>query len=127
MYAELSGDLKDLTQHEEYLRATDSLVLSDCKSLADALMNTGSASSKTSEDKRLCIEISMIKQRLEDAETQFQWVDNTYMLSDVLTKGLERGRWDILDTVLRTSRYCIKPTQAMLDERKRKKALREGS
>ena len=48
-----------------------------------------SAASKTSEDKRLGIELSMIKQRLSRNETRFQWVEAT-MLADVLTKGKER-------------------------------------
>ena len=101
-------------------------MLSDCKSLADALNNTGCAASKTSEDKRLAIELSMIKQRLEDQETSFQWVDAAYMLSDVLTKGLERGRWDILEKALRTSRYSIRPTEDMLQDRAKKRAEKQG-
>ena len=126
MYGEMCGDIKSLSDHEAYLRETPALVLSDCKSLADALNNTGCAASKTSEDKRLAIELSMIKQRLEDQETSFQWVDAVYMLSDVLTKGLERGRWDILEKALRTSRYSIRPTEDMLQDRAKKRAEKQG-
>ena len=68
----------------------------------------------------------MIKQRLEDQETSFQWVDAVYMLSDVLTKGLERGRWDILEKALRTSRYSIRPTEDMLQDRAKKRAEKQG-
>ena len=126
MYGEMCGDIKSLSDHEDFLKSTPALVLSDCKSLADALNNTGCAASKTSEDKRLAIELSMIKQRLEDQETSFQWVDAAYMLSDVLTKGLERGRCDILEKALRTSRYSMRPTEDMLQDRAKKRAEKQG-
>ena len=45
------------------------------------------AASKTSEDKRLGIELSMIKQRLSRNETRFQWVEGATMPAHVLTKG----------------------------------------
>ena len=54
---------------------TDALCVNDCKSLGDVLLAAGSAASKTSEDKRLGIEFSMIKQRLSRNETRFQWVE----------------------------------------------------
>lgn len=118
MYGELSGDLIDLSEHENYLAQTESLVLSDCKSLNDALTSAGSAASKTSEDKRLGIEIAMIKQRMARMETKFQWVDAQYMCSDVLTKGLHRGRLDLLSALMSSARYKIKPTDEMLEKRK---------
>ena len=127
MYGELNGDLVDLADHEAYLARTDSVVLSDCKSLADALTSAGSAASKTSEDKRLGIEISMIKQRLARSETRFQWVDAAYMCSDVLTKGLHRGRLDLLSNLLASARYRIKPTDEMLEARRQKRENTKAS
>ena len=61
------------TKHD--LQMTDALCVNDCKSLADALLAAGYAANKTSEDKRLGIELSMIKQRLSRNETRFQWVE----------------------------------------------------
>lgn len=127
MYGELSGDLQDLQNYEFYLTSTESVALSDCKSLADAVTSAGSAASKTSEDKRLAIELSMIKQRLAAHETRFQWIDAAYMISDVLTKGLARGRIDLLEKLLRTSRYTIKPTKDMLDARAAQRASKASS
>ena len=72
------------------VRSPNALCVNDCKSLADALLAAGSAASKTSEDKRLGIELSMIKQRLSSNETRFQWVEGATMPADVLTKGKER-------------------------------------
>ena len=57
------------------------------KSLADALLAAGSAASKTSEDKRLGVELSMIKQRLFRNETRFQWVERATMLADGSHQG----------------------------------------
>ena len=81
----------DLAEYETYLQVTEALCVNDCKSLADALLAAGSAASKTSEDKRLGIELSMIKQRLSRNATRFQWVEGATMPADVLTKGKERG------------------------------------
>ena len=71
LYAELFGDLCDLVGYETYLQVTETLCVNDYKSLADALFAAGSAASKTSEDKRFGIELSMIKQRLSRNETRF--------------------------------------------------------
>ena len=65
LYGELCGDLCDLAEHETYLQATEALCVNDCKSLADALLATGSAASKTSEDNRLGIE--PVGRRRDDA------------------------------------------------------------
>ena len=78
LYGELCGDLCDLAEYENPSPSDGSFV-NDCKSLADALLAAGSAASKTSEDKRLGIELSMIKQRLSRNETRFQWVEGATM------------------------------------------------
>ena len=85
LYGELcGGTCADLAEYETYLQMTEALSVNDCKSLADALLAAGSAASKTSEDKRLGIELSMIKQRLSRNETRFQCVT---MPADVLDQG----------------------------------------
>ena len=107
---------------------TDALCVNDCKSLADALLAAGSAASKTSEDKRLGIELSMIKQRLFRNETRFQWVDGATMPADVLTKGMERGQVELLRKMLHTARYQIRAISEMSEERRQaceRKSLRQ--
>ena len=47
LYGELCGDLCDLAEYETYLQVTEALYVNDCKSLADALLAAGSATSKT--------------------------------------------------------------------------------
>ena len=87
LHGELCRDLCDLAEYENYHQATEALCVNDCKSLADALLAAGSAASKTSEDERLGIELSMIKQRLSRNETRIQWVERATKPADVLTKG----------------------------------------
>ena len=91
--------------------------MNDCKSLADALLAAGSAASKASE-KRLGIELSMIKQRLSRNETRFQWVEGATMPADVLTKCKERGHVELLRKLLHTARYQILANSEMLEERR---------
>jgi hypothetical protein len=121
-WGELSGELTNIENFEEYLRQTDAIALNDCKPLADALNNRGSAVSKTSEDKRLAIELSMIRQRLGRDETLFQWVENMYMAADVLTKATDRGNVTALIKVMTESVMTIKPTDEMLEARAKKSA-----
>ena len=71
LYGELCGLLCGLAVNETYLQVTEASCVNDCKSLADALLAAGSAASKTSEDKRHGIELSMIKQRRSRNETRF--------------------------------------------------------
>jgi hypothetical protein len=120
-WGELSGSLANIDNFEEYLRQTDAIAVNDCKSLADALNNRGSAVSKTSEDKRLAIELSIIRQRLSRHETMFQWVENMYMAADVLTKGTERGNVAAMVKVMTESVMMIKPTDEMMETRARKR------
>ena len=87
LFDELCGNLCDLAEYETYLQKTEALCANDCKSLADALLAAGSAASKTSENKRLGIELSMIKQRPSRNETRFRWVEFSTMPTDVLTKA----------------------------------------
>ena len=118
LYGELCGDLCNIAEYETYLQKTDALCVNDCKSLADALLAAWSAASKTSEDKRLGTEPSMIKQRLSRNKARFQWVEGATMLADVLTKGKERGHVELLRKLFHTARYQILANSEMLEERR---------
>ena len=115
---ELCRDLCDLAEYENFLQATEAWCVNDCKSLADALLSNGTAASKAFEDKRLGIELSMIKQRLSRNETSFQRVKGATMPADVLTEGKERGHVELLRMLLHTARYQIRATSEMLQERR---------
>ena len=117
MFRVIYGDLCDLAEYENYLRATEDLCVNDCKSLADALLAAGSVASRKSDDKRLGTELSMIKLRLSRNETRFQWVDGATTPADVPTKDKERGHVEHLKKLLRTARYQTRATSEMLEER----------
>ena len=119
LYSELCGDLCDHAEYENSLQATEALCANDCKSLADALLAAVAVASKTSEDKRLGIELSMMKQRLFRNETRFQWVKGATMPADVLTKGKKRSHVEFLRKLLHTARYQIRATSEMLEERRK--------
>ena len=118
LYGDLCGDLCDLAEYETHLQVTEALCVNDCKSLADALLAAGSAASTTSEDKRLGIELSMIKQRPSRNETRVQWVESATMPADVVTKGNERGHVELLRKLLHTARNQALATSEMLEERR---------
>ena len=100
------------------MRKLEAPCVNDCKRLANALLAAGAAASKTSEDKRLGIELSMIKQRQTRNETRFQWVEGATIPADILSKGKERGHVDLLRKLLHTARYQIRATSEMLEERR---------
>ena len=106
------------------LQVTKALCANDCKSLADALLPARSAASKTSEDRRLGIELSMIKQCLSREETRFQWVKRATMPADVFITSKERGHVEPLRKLLHTARYQIRATSEMLAKRRRARKLK---
>ena len=118
LYGELCGDLSDLAEYENCLQATEALCVNDCKSLADALLAAGAASSETFEYTGLGIELSMIKHRLSRNEIRFQWVEGATMLADVVAKGKERGHVELLRKLLHNARYQIRAASEMLEERR---------
>ena len=82
------------------------------------LSSLPAAPSKTSEGKRLGIELSMIKQRLSRNETRFQWVEGATLPADVLTKVKARSHVELLRKLLHTTRYQIRETSETLEERR---------
>ena len=88
-----------------FFQAIEALCEHDCKSLTDALLVAGGAATKTSEDKRLRIELSMIKRRLSRIETRFQWVEGAYTCSHQGQKNEITSSF--CGSCLRTARYQI--------------------
>ena len=104
LYGMLCGDLCGLAVSENFIQATEALCEHDCKSLTDALLVAGGAATKTSEDKRLRIELSMIS----DACPATRHASNgSREPTDVLTKGKQRDHVELLRKLLHTARYQI--------------------
>ena len=64
-------------------------VVTDCRSLYDVLTRAGSLGQATTE-KRLAIEILIMRQKIEEGSVDVRWCPTTHMLADALTKNMRR-------------------------------------
>ena len=60
----------------------------DCESLYDAIHKEGAAPAST--DKRLAIELAIVKADAVSGETDLRWIDARYQIADCLTKHASR-------------------------------------
>ena len=70
--------------YEQFLTARPSILVTDCKSLYDAIHKEGAAPAST--DKRLAIELAIVKAKAVAGETDLRWIDARYKIADCLTK-----------------------------------------
>ena len=61
-----------------------SILVTDCKSLYDAIDKEGAAPASTY--KRLAIELAIVKAKAVSGETDVRWIDARYQIADCLTK-----------------------------------------
>ena len=77
-----------LENYEQFLTARPSILVADCKSLYDAVHKEGTAPAST--DKRLAIELAIVKAKAVSGETDLRWIDARYQIADCLTKHASR-------------------------------------
>ena len=77
-----------LENYEQFLTARPSILVTDCKSLYDAIHKEGAAPAST--DKRLAIELAIVKGQGTVGETDLRWIDARYQIADCLTKHASR-------------------------------------
>ena len=104
-----------LENYEQFLTARPSIFVTDCKSLYDAIHKEGAAPAST--DKRLAIELAMVKAQAVSGETDFWWIDARYQIADCLTKHASSKSEAVLKKIL----------QEMLDKRKQEREIRNSS
>ena len=68
-----------LENYEQFLTARPSILVTDCKSLYDAIHKEGAAPAST--DKRLAIELAIVKAKAA-GETDLSWIDARYQIAD---------------------------------------------
>ena len=73
-----------LENYGQFLTARPSILVTDCKSLYDAIHKEGAA--PASRDERLAIELAMVKAKAVSGETDLRRIDARYQISDCLTK-----------------------------------------
>ena len=62
-----------LENYEQFLTERPSILVTDCKSLFDAFHKEGAAPAST--DKRLAIELAIVKAKAASGETDLRWID----------------------------------------------------
>ena len=73
-----------LENYEQFLTTRPSILGTDCKSLYDAIHKEGAAPAST--DKRLAIELAIVKAKAVSGETDLRWSGARYQIADCLTK-----------------------------------------
>ena len=79
--------------YEQFLTAHPSILVTDCKSLYDAIHKEGAAPAST--DKRLAIEVDIVKAKAVSG------VDARYQIADCSTKHASRKSETVLQTICR--------------------------
>ena len=77
-----------LENYEQFIAARPSILVNDCKSFYDAVHKEGAAPAST--DKRLAIELAIVKAKAVSGETDLRWIDARYQIADCLTKHASR-------------------------------------
>ena len=111
--------------YEQFLMARPSILVTDCKSLYDAIHKEGAAPAST--DKRLAIELAIIKAKAVSSETDLRWIDARYQIADCLTKHASRKSEAVLQKILQEAQWRITAEEDMLDRRKREREIRSSS
>ena len=73
-----------------------------------------------STDKRLAIELAMVKAKAVSGETDLRWIDARYQILDCLTKHASRKSETVLQKVLHEAQWRITAEEDMLDRRKKR-------
>ena len=77
-----------LENFEQFPTARPSILVTDCKSLYDAIHKEGAAPASSA--LRLAIELAIVKAKAVSGETGLRWIDARYQLADCLTKHASR-------------------------------------
>ena len=95
------------------------------KALYDAIHKEGAAPAST--DKRLVLELAIVKAKAVTGETDLRWFDARYQMADCLTKYASRKSEAVLQKNLQEAQWIITAEEDMLDRRKREREIRNSS
>ena len=114
-----------LENYEQFLTARPSILVTDCKSLYDAIHKKGAAPAST--DKRLAIELAIVKAKAVSGETDLRWIDARYQIADCLTKHASRKSEAVPQKILQEAQWRITAEEDMLDKRKQEREIRNSA
>lgn len=111
-----------LSHVDDVLGRRPPIGLTDCSSLYDHLITLGSGG--VLDDKRVAIDIAIIRQSIQRAGLQPRWIPTDRMAADGLTK--DKGEpLDLLRSIIRSAKYQLADEQAVLDRKKEEKIRRQ--
>ena len=115
-----------LENYEQFLTARPSILVTDCKSLYDAIHKEGAGPAST--DKRLAIELAIVKAKAVSGETDLRWIDARYQIADCLTKTrLKKVRGSPTKKSAGSTVENYTAEEDMLDKRKHEREIRNSS
>ena len=114
-----------LENYEQFLKARASTLVTDCKSLYDAIHREGAAPAST--DKRLAIVLAITKAKAVSGETDLRWKNARNQIADCLTKHASRKSEAVLQKILDEARWMSTAEEDMLDKRQQEKENRNNS
>ena len=100
-------------------------LVTDCKSLHDAIHKEGAALSST--DKRLAMELVAVKSRGMEGEADLRWIDAQFQIADCLTKHAPRKSEEVLQQVINQGQWRITAEETMLKTRREEREARKVS
>ena len=89
----------------QFLKGRPSILITDCKSVYDAIHQEGAAPAST--DKRLAIELAKVKTKDVSGEIDLRRTDAGYHIADCLTKHASRKFEAVLHKVLSEAQWKI--------------------
>ena len=125
MWEQLTRNEFVLENYEQFLKARPRNLVTDCKSLYDAIHKEGAA--PASKVKRLAIELAIIKAKAVSGETDLRWIIARYQIADCLTKHASRKSEAVLQKFLDEAQWRITAEEDMLDKRKQERDNRNNS
>ena len=125
MWEQMTSSAFVLENCEQFLKARPSILITDCKSLYDAIDKEGTAPASTG--KRLAVELATVKANAVSGETDLRWIDARYQIAICLTKHATRKSEAVVQEVLNEAQWRIAAEEDMLDRRRQEREVRNRS
>ena len=113
----------DLRESGKWLGKVPIIGITDCKSLYDAVHSPSSPSKV--DDKRVAIDLAIIRQSVERTKMQVRWCPTELMLADALTKD-QADPADLLRAALHGGRYQLASEATVLAHKKQMREARQS-
>ena len=121
MLVEAQQGCIDLREAHSVLKNIPLIGITDCKSLYDAIHSVSSPSKV--EDKRVAIDLAIIRQAVERTSMKVRWCPTELMLADSLTKD-SADPADLLRAALQCGEYQLAPEASVLAQKKLQREAR---